>query len=422
MRMKNFTTICKKFGLLSVLGILLGLTGCKDKKEKAETGVQKEIWTCSMHPEIVRDHPGTCPICGMTLIKKELKAAAVKGIRLEELLQPADRFVISSIPITGVTHKEVKPEVEVFGTVSYDTREINTISARVSGRIEKIYVRYRYQHVMKGERIMDIYSPELQTAQQDLFFLIKNDHQNISLIDAAKQKLLLLGMNEKELQQLVNTQKALSTVAVYSGYNGHLHEAGNSMPGEVSGGAQMNSTLTEELPVKEGMYLQKGQVVFQIFNTDRSWVLLNIFPTAQGMVSLGNRVNIIPEAAPGKTFEGKIDFIEPFFREKEKTFIARVYFNNAETRLPVGSQVKATITGNEISAVWLPREAVLSLGLTQVVFKKVNGGFKAHAIQTGMIYQNQVQVLSGLNGSDSVALNAQYLEDSEGFIKTNDQP
>ena len=275
---------------------------------------------------------------------------------------------------------------------------------------------------MKGEHIMDIYSPELQTAQQELLFLIKNDEENISLINAAKQKLLLLGMNENEVQRLLKEQKPLATVAVYSSYGGHLHEAGNTMPGVVSGESAMSTTTTEELPVKEGMYLQKGQVVFQIFNTDRSWVLLNIFPSAQKMISIGNPVNIIPEVAPEKSFHAHIDFIEPFFREREKTFVGRVYFNNAEPRLPIGSQVRATITGDLIRAAWLPREAVLSLGLNQVVFKKADGGFKAHPIRTGMVYQNQVQVLSGLSETDSVAMNAQYLEDSEGFIKSNDRP
>jgi membrane fusion protein, copper/silver efflux system len=418
--MKSLAVISIIPALLVLLATLFSLTACKNKKEKTEAVVQKEVWTCSMHPEIIRDKPGSCPICGMTLIKKESEAAALKGVRLEELLQPADRFVISSIPVTALSEREVKPELEAFGTVSYDTREINTISARVSGRIEKIYVRYRYQHVMKGELIMDIYSPELQTAQQELLFLIKNDSLNRSLINAAEQKLLLMGMNEKELQKLIQIRKPLPTVAVYSNYTGHLHEAGNSMPGTPQGGAQMSSTVTEELAVKEGMYLQRGQVVFQIFNTDRSWVLLNIFPAVQKMVRIGNPVNIIPETAPEKTFAAKIDFIEPFFRDKEKTFIARVYFNNTKARLPVGSQVKGTIAGDVIFADWLPREAVLSLGLNQVVFKKVNGGFKAHAVQTGLVYQNHIQVLSGLGKSDSVASNAQYLEDSEGFIKTND--
>ncbi len=102
MSMKNFRVICRILILLPVMALLLCLPACKNKKAKSLAApVQKEIWTCSMHPEIIRDKPGSCPICGMTLIKKESKAAAIRGVRLEELLQPADRFVISSIPITG---------------------------------------------------------------------------------------------------------------------------------------------------------------------------------------------------------------------------------------------------------------------------------------------------------------------------------
>ena len=119
-----------------------------------------------MHPEIIRDKPGTCPICGMDLIKKEENSTAIHDTQFNDLLQPTDRFVVSSIPVTRMTRKSEQVEVEAFGTVDYDTRLVNTISARVSGRIEKLYVKYRYQHVMKGERIMDIYSPELLTASK----------------------------------------------------------------------------------------------------------------------------------------------------------------------------------------------------------------------------------------------------------------
>lgn len=384
--------------------------------------VQKEVWTCSMHPEIIRDQPGNCPICGMELIKKVEHAAAVRGIRLDELLQPTDRFVVSSIPLAGLTNRNVQPEIKAWGTVNYDTRQVNTLSARVSGRIEKIYVRFRYQHVMKGQRLLDIYSPELLTAQQELLFLIQEDPGNVSLIHAAKQKLLYLGMNEKELQQVIDSKKPALTIPIYSNYSGHLHESGNTMPGEDNVSGKMNASVTEELPVKEGTYVEKGQVIFQIFNMDRCWVLLNIFPETQKLVKKGNPVNIIPETAPEKAFRAKIDLIEPFFRDNNKTVTARVYFNNTTLQIPVGSQVKGVIAADALAANWLPRTAVLSLGYGRVVFIRTEGGFKAHKIETGVVSPDWVQVLSGLDTADSVAANAQYLADSEGFIKSNDQP
>ena len=376
-----------------------------------------------MHPEIIRDKPGACPICGMDLIKKEENSTAIHDIQLNDLLQPTDRFVVSSIPVTTIKSSTEPIEIEALGTVTYDTRLVNTISARISGRIEKLYVKYRYQHVMKGERIMDIYSPELLTAEQELLFLIKNDATNSSLINAAKQKLLLLGVSEGQLQEIIKSQKQSLSVAVYSNYSGHIHEAGNTMPGMSTEVQKMDvSRVTEELPVKEGMYLQKGQTIFQIYNVDRSWVLLNIFPEYEGLIKAGNAVRVIPETMPASNFRAKIDFVEPFYRKENKTLTARVYFNNSQLQVPIGSQVRATIFTNTKQANWLPRDAVLSLGIDKVVFIKTSGGFKAHKIETGLSYKNEVQVLSGLTSTDSVAANAQFLTDSESFIKIKDQP
>lgn len=419
--MNQVRNIYKMLFFLAISAALLFIAACNDKRghTEKENIVQKEEWTCSMHPEIISDKPGNCPICGMDLIKKDKNATVLTGIKIDELLQPADRFVVSSIPLTVLIKKEIQPEVNALGNITYDTRSINTISARISGRIEKIYVQYRYQHIMKGDRIMDIYSPEMVTAEQELLFLIKNDPDNMSLISAAKEKLLLLGMNESQLKQIISTEKPALTVAVYSNYSGHLHEAGNAMPQIGNQIEKNNPSMTEELLIKAGMYIQKGQTIFQLFNTDKSWVLLNIFPEAQSIVKVGNHVEIIPETDPSKKFQAKIDFIEPFYRTESKTLTARVYFDNSKLEIPIGSQVKAKILSQSIVAQWLPKESLVSLGYDKVVFIKSGSGFKAHKVETGMLFQNQVQILSGLDPIDSVALNAQYLIDSEGFIKKN---
>jgi Cu(I)/Ag(I) efflux system membrane fusion protein len=172
----------------------------------------------------------------------------------------------------------------------------------------------------------------------------------------------------------------------------------------------------EELPIKEGMYVEKGQNIFQLFNTDSIWVLLNIFPESQAIVKVGNQVKIIPETNPTMNLDGKIDFIEPAYRSEGKTLTARVYLKNSMGMFPIGSQVRAKIfTGKEITT-WLPKDAVLSLGIEKVVFLKRNGGFQAHRVETGLSYEDQIQIVSGLNETDSVAANGQYLADSESFI------
>lgn len=406
---------------LFFLGSSIVITSCKEKTTNQTIG--KEQWTCSMHPEIIRDKPGSCPICGMDLVRKVDNAVAINDIKLDDLLQPTDRFVVSAVPVTTIQRKEEPIEVDALGTVAYDTRLVNTISARVSGRIEKLYVKYRYQHIMMGQKIMDIYSPELLTIEQELLFLVKNDPSNTSLINAAKQKLLLLGMSQAQLQQIIRTGKPSLTVGVYSNHSGHIHEAGNTMPGENDQQQRMDiSRLTEELSIKQGMYVEKGQNIFQIYDMNRSWVLLNIFPQYLSLIKKGDAVKIVPETSPGKDLRVQIDFIEPFYRKENKTLTARVYFNNSELQIPVGSQVRATIFVNSKEASWLPKDAVLSLGIDKVVFIKQSGGFKAHKVETGITYENLIQIVSGLNSTDSVAANAQFLTDSESFIKANNQP
>ena len=400
--------------------------GCKDNKEKdihAQHTTEKvaEIYTCPMHPEIIRDKPGTCPICGMELVKKETGGAKFIDIELETLIKPTNEFVVSSIPVTSIQQKEAQIEIEALGTIAYDTRQVGSISSRVAGRIEKLYVRYRFQKISKGQRIMDIYSPELLTAQQNLLFLIKNDPENTTFIQAAKDKLLLLGVSNEQLQQVIKTQKPSFTVAVYSTYSGHIHEAENNSSMNASPEEMKDiSLITEELSLKEGMYVQKGQSVFTVYNPDRAWALLNIFGENQDLVKKGNIVRIAPETATGNDFRATIDFIEPFFRKENKTLTARVYFNNSSLKIPIGSQVRATIFGNTKDAYWLPNDAVLSLGLDKVVFEKSETGFKARKVNTGVVYKNYVQITSGLSEADSVAANAQYLMDSESFIKVKE--
>ncbi|QEC70316.1 efflux RND transporter periplasmic adaptor subunit [Panacibacter ginsenosidivorans] len=368
-----------------------------------------------MHPQILEHHPGNCPICGMTLIKKNAAPVALNNIELESLLKPANEFVVSSLTVTTAEEKNMNIPVKVYGTVEYDTRAAGSISARVSGRIEKLYLRYRYQQVEEGQKIMDIYSPELLTAQQNLLFLLKSDADNISFIDAAKQKLLLLGMSETELNKVVQTGKPLFTVSVYSNYSGHVHDAG--MNNDVaSSDMKNNASLTEELYLKEGMYVQKGQTLFMIMNHHQVWAALQIFPNEQSLVKKGDTVHILPETDTTAVINGEIDFIEPFFRGNSKTLTVRVYFHNMNM-LPIGSHVTANIYSYTVHGLWLPVSAVLSLGANEIAFKKEDGGFAAHKITTGIRLNNYVQILSGLNITDTVAANAQYLVDSESFIK-----
>ena len=382
-------------------------------------------YSCPMHQEIIRDKPGICPVCGMDLVEKEKRSKAIQDISLDALLRPTNEFVIASLPLVSVKQSEEPVEIDVPGYTAYNTSSVGNIAARVSGRIEKLYVKFRYQKISKGQKIMDIYSPELMTAQQNLLFLLKNDKGNSSMIDAAKQKLLLLGFSEQQLEQVIQSGNPSMTVAVYSNYSGHIHESGTigSMAGTANAvDENMNATgqTTQELNLKEGMYVQKGQTLFSVYDPGRLWIMLNIYPQDQFFVKVGDNVKIIPETKPEEDFRATINYIEPFFRKGSKTIAVRVNYDNSTLQLPIGSQVKATIFSGMHKGLWLPKEAVLSLGLDKVIFLKTDEGFKVHKISTGHMHQKLVQVTAGLSEKDLVAANAQFLIDSESFIKIKD--
>jgi hypothetical protein len=395
-----------RFTYYIFLFVLVVFTNCTSKKESSETSDTK--------------------LQSKDSVKYATGQAA--DMPLDSLIKQSNGFIVSNVPVTTLYQSSEQIQVPALGSVQYDNREVGTVSSRIEGRIEKLYVHYRYQYINKGDRILDIYSPELLTSQQNLLFVLRNDAENKSLINAAKQRLLLTGMADHQLNQIISTGKPLYSVPVFSNYSGYVNEMGvnRTNPNENSSGAspqsmQNNAQTTQELSVKEGMYLQKGQPVFTIVNANRAIISLNIFADQQSLIQVGDAVRIVPETAPGKLFGAKIDFIEPFFRPDNKTVTARVYFDNSSLKLPIGSQVQASIFTKGVAGSWLPASAVLSLGLKQVVFKKEGNGFTANIVTTGMRNESKVQITGGLSPADSVAENAQYFIDKESIIKANNQ-
>lgn len=423
----------KRFISFAVLLLTLVVLFSSCNNEKEHSHEEGSIYTCPMHPQIIKDEPGNCPICGMALVKKEQNTnAAAKNDSLGTLAGPTDEIIMSSLPLTTLEQSEEGMEIKVFGLVQHDNRHIYTLSSRISGRIEKLYVRYRYQYIGKGQKIFEIYSPDLLTGQQNLIFLYKSDPNNHSLISAARQRLLLLGMNGQQLAHITRTGKPLYSVAIYSPTSGYVTEAGFNSNMDIAAGnssqeAAGNSmsvstpTTTIELPIKEGMYVDKAQPLFTVIDARHGRISLSIFADGQNLVKGGTPVMIIPDTAPAKKFRATIDRIEPFYEPGSKTLSARVYFNNATLRLPMGSQVQATIFTSAQKANWLPASAVITTGLSNVVYKKEAGGFTPKVVTTGLRNNGKVQIISGLSQRDSVVVNAQYLNESESIINVKEQ-
>lgn len=389
---------------------------CKmDLVEKKEDVSSNKKYTCPMHPEVIQDKPGTCPKCKMDLVEMKDEDSKTTDTELDILLKPTNKYVISQVKTVSMKESTVPIVIQATGKINYDTREISTISSKVAGRIEKLYVKYKYQPVSKGQKLMDIYSKELLTEQENYIYLLKNDSENSALIKTAEDRLVLQGLTLDQVKKIKSEKKAIEYVSVYSSFSGHLHD----LLGEASTAqmATMNSQPQQELLIKEGMYVQKGQAVFNVYSTNKLWALLSIYADNQNLISKGDRVNLSIDGEDlGENF--KIDFIEPEIKPNQNTIAVRVYLSNPNNSIKVGSNVKAIINSGNKKGNFIPAISVVDLGNSKVVFIKENNLFKAHKVITGTVVDNMVEVISGLSESDKIAENAQLLMDSESFIKS----
>lgn len=410
---------------------------CNMDLKPAETPVMpydtvQTIYTCPMHPEIARSEPGRCPICKMDLVKKAVaESAAGLPDSLVFLLKPTYAYVLSNIRTIHPERKSLAVSIESPGYLTYNAQQIQAISARFSGRVERLYVRYAFQPVRKGQHILDLYSPEIATAQQDLIFLLENDPGNSILIENARQRLSLLGLSAEQIQEAEAKRKPSFSLPVFSPYAGLVFE--KAMPPTIPGATEMGEKMeplaaktppsstpitSGELSLREGMYVQKGQRLFSLQSLSTVWAILEFYPSDAAFIKVGQPAHIQVEPF-GKPFSGKINYIEPQFGAGGKNLRARVYLENPGSRLKPGALLKASVRAGERSGLWIPRTAVLDLGRAQVVFLKKDGVFQTLKIEAGGISGNWLEVRSGITEMDEIAADAQFLMDSESFVKFN---
>jgi len=417
--MNKYIKYSLAFIVLSIIGIVIYFFVQKSDNP-SEMEHQKEVYTCSMHPQIRQDHPGSCPICGMTLIKIAKEDHTVKNHSIDAVLKPTDQFIVGDYPTTAAKDTVISSELNLPGMVEYDPNSAVNIAAWMSGRIEQMYVNYKFQKVTKGQKLFDLYSPELLTEQQNFIYLITNDVENKAIIKASKQKLLLYGMTINQINSLVSTKIVKPEITIYSPASGII-DGTQSMTNAANASMQnasMQSPSTEVLSVKEGDYIKKGQVVFKLVNTDKVWGIFNINQGDNSLIKLNQSISITTELDGNNPFNARINFVETQLNSTDKTNRIRVYLNNSVMKLPIGLRLQGKVKTNSIKGIWLQKEALVSLGNKKIVFMKVNGGFKATAIKTGIEMNGAVQVLEGISVEDKIAKNAHYLIDSESFIKT----
>lgn len=409
-----------KYGLvvivISIIGMAIYFFAIKSN-EPVENQRQKEVYTCPMHPQIIRDKPGNCPICGMTLVKKITESQAEEDNSIDNLLKPTDNFIVGNYQTTTAKDTTLISEINLPGIVAYDPNSSVNIAARISGRIEKMYVNYKYQKVAKGQKLFDLYSPELLTEQQNFIYLVSNDFDNTSIIKASKQKLLLYGMTKNQINSLSSSRKVNPQISVYSPAFGII-DGTEKMDNTSNSSMQSASNNTEILNIKEGNYIKKGEVVFKLVNTDKVWGIFNVSQSYNSLIKTNQSIKIATELDKNEFMDAQINFIETQFNPTDKSNRIRVYLNNNTLKLPIGLRLQGIVKINLMKAVWLQKQALVSIGNKKVVFIKMDNGFKAATIKTGIEVNGFVQIIDGISVEDTIAKNAQYLIDSESFIKT----
>lgn len=380
---------------------------------------QKEVYTCPMPQDSVfSDKPGKCPKCGMNLMKMVVESKEVEDNSIENLLKPTDNFIVGNFKTTLPKDTTLTTEINLPGIVAYDPNSAVNITARMSGRIEKMYVNYKFQRVYKGQKLFDLYSPELLTEQQNFIYMISDNMGNYtSVVNASKKKLLLYGMTTNQINTLASTKKSNPIITIYSSASG-IVTGTDDMAKSVDVPMANSAGNTEPLSIKEGDYIKKNQAVFKLLNTNKVWAIFNVSQGYNSLVKTNQSIRIATELDENDFIDAKINFIETQFNPADKTNRVRVYLDNNTSKLPIGLRLQGVVKTNPVKGIWIQKQAMVSIGNKKIVFVKMQTGFKATAIKTGIEMGNFVQVIDGISVSDSIAENGTYLIDSESFIKT----
>lgn len=429
------------FGL--VFFLLLFIASCNSKPNDQDhngkhptgkdsiTGMDKNSgMTDHQQMEAVKDKPKG---------KKKMKQGKDSADETFWNTLPANQTVISKQAAVPVGNSSQQFTINGNGYVTFDLRRNRKIPVRIGGRIERLYVKYNYQYVRKGEKIMELYSPELNTYVSEYLYIQRKSMDTL-LMAKAKQKLLLLGLTRNQILKIDQSGEAPFTITIYSPFEGYVlfnpsASAGgmgtqNTQSGMGNGMNNLAASASTDIPgttlsdntIREGIYVSKDQTVFWINDFREVWGIVAFSHQNEKILKPGLEVIMKSELFPDQTFRSDISMVEPVYTSGQKFTQVRIYLSNAKRKLKQNLLITATVSVNS-QAIMVPASSVYYLGNTAIVWvqkavtKQGSNIFQARAVKTGNRNNQNIEVLKGLNRGEFIAKDAGYLADSETIIQ-----
>lgn len=415
-----------------LLTTLLALTACQKSEQPTESMAEamddtaiehtnKHLNTkyiCPMHPQIVRDEPGSCPICGMFLVKKEFKpepAAKANNTRTKKhsTNQPDKHPTVTIRPeiiqkmgvrTATVEKGTLKKHIKTVGYVAYNEDQLVHIHPRASGWVEKLYLRRESDSVKPGQPLLEMYSPEILEAQQDFLVALRTKTQGTNLNrwqyrEAIRNRLRLLGVPDSTIKQIERQNASINNIPIL---------------------APQSGTVTH-LNIREGMYVTPSLEMFTIVDLSTIWVMVEVFEHQLDWVSRGLEAEMKVPALPGRVWKGRVDYVYPELQPKTRTLKVRLHFDNPNGQLKLNMFAQVVIDGlPKKNVIKIPQPALIVTGERESVITALGDGqFKPVDVKIGMRSQGEVEILSGLKKGDRIVLSGQFLIDSEANLQAS---
>ena len=363
------------------------------------------VWTCSMHPQIKQNKAGKCPLCAMNLIplKKALSEAATADADDPSIIFLSDEAVaLANIQTTVAVAGNPVREIRLYGTIQPDERLVRSQVSHIGGRIEKLSVDFTGESVHNGQVIARMYSPDLQTAQQELLEAMKLRDVQPALLEAAREKLRRWKLSDDRIAAVEQ-----------SGIVSPLTDVTANTDGIV---------LTRN--VSQGDYVAPGSILFRVVDLSSVWALFDAYEADLPYLKVGQDITFTIHALPGKTFSEKITFIDPILDRTTRTAKVRVETANADGRLKPGMFAGATLrasTGKGESKIIIPKTAILWTGKRSIVYVKQADSdipaYRLRVIELGSALEDLYVVLSGLEAGEEIVIYGAFTIDATAQLE-----